>query len=125
MNGKGYFAGAPARCPGDTRLSSGFSDIFQATKTAQRGGFWDGYLVDIQGSFARISRPKTSVRALEILKKEQHVGVDIHDPKARTSTSLRDLQKLRSEELWAEFSFPNFICDFSYVPSLLPKFLPS
>ena len=36
-------------------------------------------------------------------KKNKHLGADIHDPKARTSTSLRDFQKLRSEKLWAEF----------------------
>ena len=30
----------------------------------------------------------------------KHVGADIHDPKARTSTALRDCQKLRSEKLW-------------------------
>ena len=39
--------------------------------------------------------------------KNKHLGVDIHDPKARTSTTLRDFQKLRSEKLWAEFSFPS------------------
>ena len=39
--------------------------------------------------------------------KNKHLGADIHDPKARTSTTLRDFQKLRSEKLWAEFSFPN------------------
>ena len=38
--------------------------------------------------------------------KNKHFGADIHDPKARTSTTLRDFQKLRSEKLWAEFSFP-------------------
>ena len=32
--------------------------------------------------------------------------MDIHDPKVRTSTTPSDLQKLRSEKLWAEFSFP-------------------
>ena len=32
---------------------------------------------------------------------------DIHDPKARTSTTLTDFQKLRSEKPWAEFSLPN------------------
>ena len=37
--------------------------------------------------------------------KNKHLGVDIHDPKARTSMTLRDFQKLRSEKLWAEFSF--------------------
>ena len=31
-------------------------------------------------------------------------GVNVHDAKARTSTTLRDFQKLRSEKLWAEFS---------------------
>ena len=40
--------------------------------------------------------------------KNKHFGADIHDPKARTSTTLRDFQKLRSEKLWAEFSFPSF-----------------
>ena len=50
--------------------------------------------------------PKTSVRVLKILK-NKHLGADIHDPKARTSTTPRDFQKLRSEKLWAEFSFPN------------------
>ena len=39
--------------------------------------------------------------------KNKHLGADIHDPKARTSTTLRDFQKLRSEKLWAEFSFPS------------------
>ena len=34
-------------------------------------------------------------------------GADIHDAKARTSTTLRDFQKLRSEKLRAEFSFPS------------------
>ena len=39
--------------------------------------------------------------------KNKHFGADIHDPKAQTSTTLRDFQKLRSEKLWAEaFSFP-------------------
>ena len=38
--------------------------------------------------------------------KNKHLGADIHDPKERTSTTLRDSQKLRSEKLWAEFSFP-------------------
>ena len=40
--------------------------------------------------------------------KNKHLGADIHNPKARTSTTLRDSQKLRSEKLWAEFSFPIF-----------------
>ena len=40
---------------------------------------------------------------LTILEKK-HLGADIHDPKARTSTTLRDFQKLRSEKYWAVFS---------------------
>ena len=39
--------------------------------------------------------------------KNKHFSADIHDPKARTSTTLRGFQKLRSEKLWAEFSFPS------------------
>ena len=38
-------------------------------------------------------------------KKNKHFAADIHDPKARTSTTLRDFQKLCSEKLWAKFSF--------------------
>ena len=79
---------------------------YENENSAQRVSFWDGYPADIRGSFARIFRPKTSVRALKILE-NKHLGADIHDPKARTSTTLRDFRKLRSEKLWAEFSFPN------------------
>ena len=56
-------------------------------KSAQRGSFRAGYPADIRGSFARISRPKTSARALKILEKNKHSGADIHDPKVRTSTT--------------------------------------
>ena len=41
--------------------------------------------------------------------KNRHLGADIHDPKVRTSTTLRDFQELRSEKLWAEFSFSNWV----------------
>ena len=37
--------------------------------------------------------------------KNKHFGTDIHDPKVRTSMTPRGFQKLRSEKLWAEFSF--------------------
>ena len=53
------------------------------------------------GSFVRISRPRTSE------KQNKHLGADIHNLKAQTSTTARDLQGLWSEKLWAEFSFPN------------------
>ena len=38
--------------------------------------------------------------------KNKHLGADIHDPKARTSMTLREFQKLRSEKLRADFSCP-------------------
>ena len=54
----------------------------------QRGSVWNGYPADIQGSFARISRAKTSVRALETLWQQAFwrghpwpEGADVHDPK--------------------------------------------
>ena len=37
-------------------------------------------------------------------EKNMRFGADIYEPKARTSTTLRGFQKLRSEKLWAEFS---------------------
>ena len=46
--------------------------------------------------------------------KNKHFGADIHDSKARTSTTLRDFQKLRSEKLWAEFSFPTYVPQFPF-----------
>ena len=39
-------------------------------KSAQRVSFWDGHPADIPGSFARISRLKTSVRVLKIPEKQ-------------------------------------------------------
>ena len=51
------------------------------------------------------------------LWKYKHFSVDIHDLKARMSTTLRGFQKLRSEKLWAEYSFP--ICEIN------PDFLSS
>ena len=51
--------------------------------------------------------------------KNKHFGADIHDPKARTSMTLRDFQKLRSEKLWAEFSLPKsaVFCGFVRPPN--------
>ena len=49
-------------------------------------------------------------------KKNKHFGAGIHDPKARTSTTLRGFQKLRSEKLWAEFSFPRYSTDSLRYP---------
>ena len=61
---------------------------FKNEKSAQRGSFRAGYPADIQGSFARISWPKTSVRALKMLEKHAFgrgypwpEGADVHNPK--------------------------------------------
>ena len=43
-------------------------------KSAQRESFGDGYPSDIRVSFARISWPKTSVRALKMLDKDDNQG---------------------------------------------------
>ena len=48
----------------------GWVVVVENEKSAQRGSFWDGYPADIRVSFTRISRPKTSVRALKILGKQ-------------------------------------------------------
>ena len=85
-----------AKFSGGHRLDEHSGRHLKNEKSAQRGSFWDGHPADIRGSFARISWPKTSVWAVQILEKNQHFGADIHDPKARTSTTLRGFQKLRS-----------------------------
>ena len=60
--------------------------------------------------------------------KNKHFGADIHDPKARTSTTLRGFQKLRSEKIWVRFSFPLFSFSrhlyFSHRPSPLLRITP-
>ena len=89
----------------NTQTPGGSAPKFKNEKSAQRGSLGDGHPADVRGSFTRISRPKTSVRAVKILE-NKHFGTDIHDPKARTSTTLGDFQKLWSEKLWAEFSSP-------------------
>ena len=38
--------------------------------------------------------------------KNKHFGADVHDPKARTSTTPGGFKKLRSEKLRAEVPFP-------------------
>ena len=75
-------------------------------KSAQRGSFWDGYPADIWGSFARISRPKTSVRAPKMLEKK-HLGPDIHDPKARTSTTQGTSKNFGQKNFGLDFLLPN------------------
>ena len=83
--------------------------LLKNEKSAQRESFWDGHPADIRGSFARMFRSKTSPNRSGRSKsmKNKHFGTDIHGPKARTSMTLWDFQKLRAEKLWAESSFPN------------------
>ena len=78
---------------------------FRNDKSAQKRKFGDGYPADIRGSFARISRPKTSVRSSKYWK-NKHLGADIDDPKARTSTTLRDFQNIRSKNFGLNFCSP-------------------
>ena len=53
--------------------------------------------------------------------KNKHFGADIHDSKARTSTTLKDFQKLRSEKLWPEFSFPKYPGNLRVAPRVAPR----
>ena len=66
-------AGPPAapgtRKPGQSAHAESTQEV-KNEKSAQRGSFWDGHPAGIRGSFARISRPKTSVRAAKILEKQ-------------------------------------------------------
>ena len=88
---------SPGDSPGDSFLTFRAREEFvKNEKSAQRVSFWDGHPADIRGSFARISRPKTSVRALKILEKQAFgrghpwpEGADVHDPKGLPKTSVR------------------------------------
>ena len=55
---------AQVRCNANPLLTP--LQMLRTGKSDQRGSFWDGRPADIRGSFARISRPKTSVRAVKI-----------------------------------------------------------
>ena len=74
-------------------------------KSAQRGSFRAGHPADIRGGYPD---PKLRSGPSKSLK-NKHLGADIHDPKARTSTTPRDLAKLRPGKLWAELSFPKMM----------------
>ena len=69
----------------------------------------EGFGTDIPRTSGGHSRgypsPKLRSGFSKSWKKNKHLGADIHDPKARTSTTPRDLQKLCSEKLWADCSF--------------------
>ena len=86
---------------------------FQNEKSAQRGSFGTDILRTSRAHSRGYPGPKLrSGRSISWTKKNKHFGADIHDPKARTSTTLRGFQKLRSEKLWAEFSLPIHCKDF-------------
>ena len=78
------------------RIRPNFWGRSRTKNQPQRGNFWEGHPADIQGSFVRISRPKTSVRAVKILEKQAFrrghpwpEGADVHDPKGFPKTSVR------------------------------------
>ena len=113
--------------PGLSRLSKSYvfkvyvPFSFKSEKSAQRGVFWDRYPADIRGSSARISKLRSGHSKCW---KSKHLGADIHDPKARTSTTPRDFQKLRSEKLWAEFTFPILALKMSLLLQEVPAIAP-
>ena len=75
-------------------------EVFWADIPRTSGGHSRGY----PGPKLRSGRSKSW--------ENKHFSADIHDPKARTSTTLRDLQKLRSEKLWADSVFPYSLCGY-------------
>ena len=74
--------------------------LFQERKISPKRKFLDGYPADIRGSFARISRPKTSVRVLKSAQRGSFwdgYPADIRGSFARISrpkTSVRVLEIL-------------------------------
>ena len=76
---------------------------YQERRISLKREFWGRTSRGHPGSFTRcIPGPKLLSGAVKILEKNKHFGADIHDPKARTSTTLTDFQKFRSEKLRAE-----------------------
>ena len=72
---------------------------------ARRRSFQDGYPADIRGSFGRHPGPKTSIRRSKSWQtRTKCVCADIHDSKARMTTSMISgwSKKLRTEKLWKE-----------------------
>ena len=102
--------------------------VVKNKKSSQRGSFGGGHSTDIRGSFARISRPKTSVRAVKILEKKQAFqcghpwpeGADGHDPKGFPKTSVR---KTLGWIFIAYFGNANAHCGGGFLGCA--KFLPS
>ena len=83
-------------CPFSRTKNQPKEEVFGTDIPRTSGGHSRGY----PGQELRSGRSKSW--------KNKHFGADIHDPKVRTSTTLRDFQKLRSEKLWAELSFSTF-----------------
>ena len=89
--------------PGSQKKNQPKEEVFGTDIPRTSGGHSRGY----PGQKLRSGRSKPW--------KNKHLGADIHDPKARTSTTLAYFQKLRSEKLWAELSFPIFGPEFKNV----------
>ena len=80
----------------DLQIRDKFATLLKNKRSAQRGSFRHGYPADIRGTFARISLPKSSVRALKIVENQafgrghpEPEGADVHNPKGLPKTSVR------------------------------------
>ena len=98
VSGSGSVPGPPCFCQWDFPDFSGifpweiFSiGLFPLSQTRMSGGHSRGY----PGPKLRSGHSKSW--------KNKHLGADIHDPKARTSRTLRDFHKLRSENFGLNF----------------------
>ena len=85
-------------------------EVFGADIPRTSGGHSRGY----PGPKLRSGRSKSW--------KNKHFSADVRDPKARTSTTLRGFQKLRSEKLRAEFSFPKHGAKFVFLKGIFHSF---
>ena len=74
-------------------------------KSAQRESFQEGYPAEIwDSSGACPGSKKTFGRPSKTLE-NKHLGVDVHDPNARTSMTPV-AKNLRAQKLWADFLVP-------------------
>ena len=100
----------PSGSRSETFSAVGLSHRFRIEKAAQRGSFRARYPGDIGGHSRGYPGPKLRSGPLKP-RANKHFGADIHGPiRCARPRPQRDCQNLRSEKLWAEFSFRILVC---------------
>ena len=80
--------------------------MFRNEKAAPRVSVGAGYPADVHADIPADVREQKLRAGPRNPGRNKDFGADIHDPKARTSMTPGGFEKLRSEKLRAEFSFP-------------------